>query len=106
MYALAPTVACLLVLWAMIPASAHDGADPLATWYKSLKTNSGNTCCDQSDCRPTPARITPDGWQVKIEGQWQDVPPEVILQRENLAGEPVACVYFHRILCFIPPAGA
>ena len=31
-------------------AAAHEGTDPLAVWYRSLKTVEGKSCCAMHDC--------------------------------------------------------
>jgi hypothetical protein len=91
----------LLLLFTSV-AWAHPGDSDLSQWYRSLRSNSGMSCCDISDCQPARARMTTDGWQIKVGDEWREVPAEAVLQRDNLAGEPVACLYLGRILCFVP----
>ena len=36
-------------------------------------------CCDNTDCRPTVARVVDNVVQVQLDGEWTPVPPEKIL---------------------------
>ena len=47
-------------------ASAHEGTDPLAVWYRSLTTADGKSCCAIHDCAPAEARIKQGHWEVLI----------------------------------------
>jgi hypothetical protein len=38
-------------------ATAHEGTDLLAVWYRSLTTADGKSCCAIHDCAPAEARI-------------------------------------------------
>jgi hypothetical protein len=86
-----------------------DGADPnspLGTWYRSLQSPEGNSCCSIADCRPIDARLIGDRWEILVpEMGWQVVPPDRVLNRENPDGRPIACRSFGHVLCFVPPAG-
>ncbi len=66
------------------PQGAHgDGHDKLHHWYRQLNDINGNSCCSGVDCRPTEARITRDGVEVLVDGQWTLVPPEKILDKAS-----------------------
>lgn len=57
------------------------GHDYLHHWYQTLKQpNSGISCCNKQDCRPTEARMLPDGTiEAMKDGRWVTIPPEKIL---------------------------
>lgn len=88
-----------LTLVAGALAFAHPPAnfDPkLHGWFESLKQpGTGIGCCSESDCRimaPDHWRTTKDGYQIRVDTIWVDVPPDKILDHEpNPTGSPVAC---------------
>jgi hypothetical protein len=59
------------------PADAHD-------IYSHLRDRSGKSCCDETDCRPAPYRVTPTGVQMFVEGEWIAVPDYTIQYRALL----------------------
>lgn len=78
-----------LALMAAGPALAasdtyKDGAT--SEWFKSLiiPGSDGWSCCDQSDCHPTPAEFTDGHWVAMTregkDGEWLPVPDESILK--------------------------
>src|SRR5258707_11470351 len=85
-----------------VVAAAHEGNDQLSTWYRSLQTPYGKSCCNMHDCHTTDARIEHEHWQAKIGDQWIDVPDSAVLHRDNLAGEAVICMWNGSVRCFIP----
>lgn len=88
-------------------AMARDGKTPLAQWYSSLRTPTGISCCDESDCAPTDARLRDGHWEVRpADSPWLTVPDEAVLKRENADGRPVVCIFGGKILCFVPPAAS
>jgi hypothetical protein len=112
------TVHTLLILWlvafvgAMIVSSMDkaygappENADPaLAPWFQSLRQpETGMSCCDIADCRPTEYRMTGDDYEVWIDNKWMTVPPRRILQRtDNPVGRAVVCWTPQRgIMCFV-----
>lgn len=100
-------LAGLVLAIAVIAASAHEGDDALSAWYRSLKTPEGASCCNMQDCAPGEARQTSDGWEVESSpGEWEPVPADKILHRENMDGRPIICRFGGQLLCFLPPAGA
>jgi len=102
-------VAAGALISAAVLAAAPDGADPnspLATWYRSLQTQDGKSCCSIADCRPMDARLVGDHWEILVPGTgWEVVPNDRVLNRDNPDGRPIACRSLGQVLCFIPPAG-
>ena len=90
-------------------ASAHDGSDPLAAWYRSLTTAEGKSCCSARDCAPAEARIKEGHWEVWIQpyeasSRWVTVPDRAMLRRDNPDGRPILCRTPNGFIrCFVPP---
>lgn len=88
-------------------AAPPDNADPaLATWFRSLKAPNGTACCAVADCRRATHRLTKEGYEVLIAGQWIAVPWERVLRRiDNPTGEAVVCRQpgTTLIMCFVRP---
>jgi hypothetical protein len=101
---------CIMMFIAPAKAEPPPGADmksALSIWYKSLKNPiSGGSCCDESDCRPIEARLRDSHWEILVGTEWQVVPDERVLKRDNQDGRPIACIYGDELLCFVPPAGS
>jgi hypothetical protein len=55
-------------------AQAHD-------IYSGLVSTYGTACCDDSDCRPAPYKVTPAGVQMHINRKWISVPATAIQYR-------------------------
>ena len=70
-----------LILTAIAPTTvnAHD-------IYHGLTSNFGKDCCDNSDCRPAPYRITPAGVLMLIDQVWIRV-PRATIQHRLLSGD-------------------
>src|SRR4051812_10019435 len=77
-----------LIHWpVLVQASAEDqqgmhgnGHDKLHHWYKTLRQpDSGYSCCDNKDCRPTTARRQGEFLEVLVDGEWMKVPSRTIL---------------------------
>ena len=87
------------------PAAPPPNADPaLAPWFQSLRQpETGMSCCDIADCRPTEYRTVGDSYEVWVDNQWMTVPPRRILQRaDNPVGRAVVCWTPQRgIMCFV-----
>lgn len=85
-------IGCLYLI-----AHAHSkdyAQSPLSDWYKSLRNPvTGISCCDISDCGPADEFETKDdGYRVKIEGAWYDVPKDKIVHNKgNPTGSSVVC---------------
>jgi hypothetical protein len=92
---------------AVFPAVAAppENADPaLAPWFQSLRQpETGMSCCDVADCRPTEYRTVGDAYEVWVDNRWMTVPPRRILQRaDNPVGRAVVCWTPQRgIMCFV-----
>jgi hypothetical protein len=92
-------------------AAAHEGADPLSAWYRSLTTGDGKSCCTMRDCAPAEARMKGGHWEVLIrswevgDARWVEVPDSAVLRRENPNGLPILCRTPNGFIrCFVPPA--
>jgi len=70
-------VLALIAMGLTSPARAHD-------IYSHLLDSCGNSCCNEQDCRPVPYRITPEGVQMLVDGDWVEVPGYTIQYRALL----------------------
>jgi hypothetical protein len=106
---LGPATAVVAVLASTVLAGAgppHDADPALATWFRSLKAPNGTACCTVADCRRALQRLTKNGYEVLIAGQWVAVPWERVLRRtDNPTGQAVVCRQpgTTLILCFVRP---
>jgi hypothetical protein len=66
--------ALLAFLFLSEAAQAHD-------IYTHLKSRSGESCCDNSDCRPAPYRTTSSGVEMLVGETWVWVPRGIIEYR-------------------------
>ena len=108
----------LLLLMLTAPLYARDNGqyaqvDPeIKNWFNSLKNQHNVPCCDTVDGH----RLTEADWdtsgdhyRVRIEGKWEDVPPEAVLTTPNRIGVPI--VWYGgsgqslKIYCFMPGGG-
>lgn len=75
----------------------HDPVRPeLNAWFKSLKNNAGEPCCDGGDGEHAQAEwdMAKSGYRVLLKhphrpnepGQWFAVPDSVVINRQNLSG--------------------
>jgi hypothetical protein len=100
-----------------------DGDASRAGWFETLKTPSGESCCNMSDCRPTRAewRSDTEGWWAHVNGKWRPVPADKVLTSpRSIDGAAYLCMgrdppYGHgslpgdvtsmlgAIFCFVPP---
>ena len=76
-------------------ANPPSNADPdLAPWFHSLHNATGMSCCDQADghiLADQDWHQTADGYEIRIDGEWRNVPPDVILKNSpNPTGSFVA----------------
>jgi hypothetical protein len=86
-------------------------------WYKSRKLTDAaakrfafKSCCDGSDKVETQFRVDratgDDKWYYQKDGQWTEVPPDVIWWDEHSAtGETVMFALDGKPTCFFPPRG-
>lgn len=107
----------LLLALLLSPAQAAPpvGADPnsaAATWFKSLRTPKGYSCCDESDCRPTAVELRQDGVWAWIgrevygddaPDEWRPIPAALLEQmhppRPPGVRGAVVCFYRGAVLC-------
>ena len=124
---------CLAALgglaWARPPAG---GPTPEAGWFKKLRSNSGDLCCNEADCHrldPSLVRSTSKGdyefhltapWVMTDQG-WHSIPTEALIVGRRLAeqggnptGEWVICgetvwplggQAVVDVKCAVPPGG-
>lgn len=86
--------------------SGHHGAGHAENhkWYMELRQpNSGVSCCDDRDCRPTRAYVDEDGaWRAQLNGSWIKVPGDAVLQTPAPDGNSHICANeAGTILCFV-----
>jgi hypothetical protein len=102
----------LLVLATLVGTAATAFARPppnpdpkLAPWFESLRQpKSGASCCSIADCRAADYRTSGNHYEVKLQGEWVQVPSEKILHRlDNPTGRAVVCwTPIVGIMCFVP----
>jgi hypothetical protein len=102
---LALALALPLAPWAHAQ-NGHHGVDHAEhhDWYKTLVSpQSGVSCCNDKDCRPTRAFIGDDGaWRALLNGQWISVPREKVLNTKAPDGNSHICANeFGMIFCFV-----
>ena len=58
-----------------------DGDASRGEWFEKLKTPSGESCCNLSDCRQIQAewRADTEGWWALVNGTWRPVPADKVL---------------------------
>src|SRR5262245_24010317 len=66
--------------------------------YRSLVDSSGESCCNQRDCRPARYRVTAAGVEMLVDGSWLVVPEDTIQYRalEGDTGETAGGHWFSR----------
>ena len=67
-------VAGLLAIWPG-PVQAHD-------IYANLTNKRGLSCCNRTDCRSAPYRITASGVQMLLDRTWVTIPAASIIYRD------------------------
>jgi hypothetical protein len=96
-------------------ANAHDAHRPdLDDWFKQLKSKNGDLCCSGTDgtaLSDVDWRSKDGRYQVRLEGQWIDVPEGAVITEPNRAGRtmvwPVRGYYAGlTVRCFMPGPGA
>lgn len=87
--------------------------DPgISAWFKTVRNPNldrfGGVCCDQSDghiLADGDWRASGDGYEVRHQGQWRQVPAKAVIDRiENPTGGAVVFIYRDEVLCFVRPA--
>lgn len=84
-----------LILGALLlaPAAARDdgryAASPLKPWFDSLRSERWGPCCSDADgtaLSDVDWRSSDGHYQVRLDGQWIDVPDDAVIKGPNLAG--------------------
>lgn len=107
----------LLLAHAMLivvaPALARDDGryaqSPHKQWFDSLKNQLGSMCCTNADGQ----RVEDPDWEfngtsyrVRLNGQWHDVDPRLVVTATNVVGFAVVWPYMDQdkvlIRCFMP----
>lgn len=86
------------------PPPGVDRNSPISEWFQSLRQPKNNSsCCDIADCGRAVMRYEQGRIEVldKDTAAWLPVPQDTIIATTNPTGEPVACIYHGRVLCFI-----
>jgi len=109
-------LACILALVFLVSsligqAQAHDQNKPeLDSWYRSLQSGKG-PCCggpseDATHLDELQWRSKRDGYEVFIEGEWIEVPPQAIVPVPNKDGRALVWLYHFDgkpvVRCFMP----
>lgn len=110
---------CFFAFWTMVAdvwGQALDSerwanSDPkIREWIKGLKNKLGENCCDTADGEEVEGwTFGPDGYRVKVKGEWLDVPPVALLEGPNKLGYARAWLFYRDgkpvVRCFLPGAG-
>ena len=99
-------------IWLAAPALARDDGryanSPLKPWFDSLKSGKG-PCCSDADgyAVSDPDWRSKEGhYQVRIEGEWYDVPDDAVITEPNRVGRtmvwPIKGWGGMTIRCFMP----
>jgi len=87
-------------------AEAQEPQQSLGEWFHSLRVpGTPISCCDESDCKRTKARIGPAGYEAQApDGRWIAIPERSVIRgKPNLANEPVLCLAPpSAVYCFVP----
>jgi hypothetical protein len=87
----------MYVLALVVASHARDDGryakSPLKPWFDSLQNKNGAGCCSDADG----VRLDDPEWrcassedcEVRLDGKWQRVPPEAILETTNRVGYPI-----------------
>jgi hypothetical protein len=96
-------ISVALILLAATPLRSDTS---LSYWFESLTRNGGGgSCCGAADCHVVDYRTGPHGYQVFVDGEWEDVPDSIVLHRhDNPTGGAVVCIdhLWRTMLCFVP----
>lgn len=91
--AIACCVLSSIFIWPVLAQDGHHGmghAQYHDDFYLGLQRN-GFSCCNLADCRPTQSRETPQGYEVKVDGDWVVVPYDTILKKAAPDGGAHVC---------------
>jgi hypothetical protein len=100
-----------LIATALLVFSVEAHAGPNTEFFRSLTNQQGASCCDGSDgyrLEDPDWEVTGNGYRVRIQGQWIDVPPQAVVRQQNKVGFPVVWPVMIggkiEIRCFMPAA--
>lgn len=103
---------------ALLPAVARDlqgryAQSELHEWFNGLKSQRGGLCCSLADgnaIKDVDWEASPNGYRVRIDGKWFEVPPDALVLEPNKFGAAVVWKYETaegiQIRCFMPGAGS
>jgi hypothetical protein len=108
----------LLILLADGPAAARDDGRyaqvdrSIRDWFRGLTNQRGVNCCDTIDgirLEDPDWELTGDGYRVRLDGVWLDVPAIAVITKPNRVGYVIVWRVFDGgkpvIRCFLPGAG-
>lgn len=105
------TAVVLLIIAYHSTVHAHDHARPdLDGWYSQLRSGLGPCCggpqIDATTVDDIDWKIVGERYAVRLEGEWQDVPPLAVVKEPNRAGRALVWTYRDngdlRVRCFMP----
>lgn len=88
-----------------------DGADAkVRAWFRGVKSPTGVPCCDIADGHRADWDTKRNGYRVRIEGMWFEVPREAVVDNSgNPTGDAVVWYSNYSgkvfIRCFVPGSG-
>ena len=100
--------------WALSRANGRDlegryVSSPLKPWFDQLKSKSGALCCSDADgtaLSDVDWRSRDGRYQVRLDGQWIDVPEDAVITQPNRARRtmvwPLRSYMGLSIRCFMP----
>src|SRR5215467_8716974 len=85
---------------------------PNREWFRSLTNQYGIMCCEGADGTSLDDpdwEFSGDGYRVRIEGNWMQVPAQAIVRQQNKMGHAMVWLWQDdgqwRIGCFMPGTG-
>ncbi|MBV9836259.1 MAG: hypothetical protein JO055_17705 [Alphaproteobacteria bacterium] len=102
-------LATLLLITAPLLSFAQSGQHGVGhaenhEWYMKLHhPQSGASCCNDRDCRPTRAFLDDNGaWRAQLNGKWVVVPKDAVLKTQAPDGNSHICANEAGIImCFV-----
>ena len=108
-------VTLAMLLLACLPAQARDDGrwaqSPLKSWFDGLTNQRGGQCCSFADgmtIRDVDWSADANGYRVRVEGQWLDVPASALVTVPNRLGSAVVWPFYDwqakawQVRCFMP----
>lgn len=110
-------LAVAILLCIVAPTSAHDDGryanSELKQWFDGLKSDLGLYCSFADGITVEDPDVTMDhgSYQVRVWGQWVDVPDAAVIKEPNKFGAPVVWPFKDmggvvHVRCFMPGSGA